>query len=167
LLLDCGVGRRGRGLFKFENTCLHAKGFEEQVKRWCGSYIYEGTSSYVFARKLKALKVDLKKWNKEVFGNVGVQKNEMEKGLSELDMIAEERPLSEEENIKREEYSRSLEMSIYLEEVSWRQKSRALWLKDGDNNTKFLHRLANSHRRHNSIETLVVDGHLTDEATVI
>jgi len=121
----------------------------------------------VFARKLKALKVDLKKWNKEVFGNVGVQKNEMEKGLSELDMIAEERPLSEEENIKREEYSRSLEMSIYLEEVSWRQKSRALWLKDGDNNTKFLHRLANSHRRHNSIETLVVDGHLTDEATVI
>jgi hypothetical protein len=44
-------------------------------------------------------------------------------------MIAEERPLSEEENIKREDYSRRLEQSIYLEEVSWRTKSRALWLK--------------------------------------
>lgn len=48
-----------------------------------------------------ALKVDMKKWNEEVFGNVGVQKKELEKGLSELDMIVEERPLSEEENIKR------------------------------------------------------------------
>jgi len=54
-----------------------------------------------------------------VFGNVGVQKKEMEKGLSELDMIAEERPLSKE-NIKIKDYSRSLERSIYLEKVSWR-----------------------------------------------
>jgi len=101
LLLDCGVGRQSRGSFKFENMWLQAEGFEEQVKRWWGSYIYEGTPSFVFARKLKALKVDMKKWNEEVFGNVGVQKKELEKGLSELDMIAEERPLSEEENIKR------------------------------------------------------------------
>jgi hypothetical protein len=27
--LDCGVGRLGRGLFKFENMWLQAKGFEE------------------------------------------------------------------------------------------------------------------------------------------
>lgn len=89
------------GSFKFENMWLQAEGFEEQVKRWWGSYIYEGTPSFVFARKLKALKVDMKKWNEEVFGNVGVQKKELEKGLSELDMIVEERLLSEEENIKR------------------------------------------------------------------
>jgi len=38
----------------------------------------------VFARKLKALKIDLKKWNEEVFGNVGVQKKKLEKSLSEL-----------------------------------------------------------------------------------
>jgi len=73
----------------------------------------------------------------------------MEKGLSELDMIAEERPLSKEENIKREDCSRSLERGIYLEKVSWRQKSRALWLNEGDNNT------------------LVMDGHRTDETRVI
>jgi hypothetical protein len=35
-----------------------------------------------------------------VFENVGMQKKEMEKGLHELDMIAEERPLSEDETIK-------------------------------------------------------------------
>jgi len=61
-------------------------------RRWWGCFIYEGTPSFVFTRKLKALKADLRKWNKEVFGNVGVQKKNLEKGLSKLDMIAEERP---------------------------------------------------------------------------
>jgi hypothetical protein len=37
-----------------------------------------------------------------VFENVGLQKKEMEKGLSELDMISGERPLSVDEIIKRE-----------------------------------------------------------------
>jgi hypothetical protein len=39
---------------------------------------------------LKALKSDLKKWNEEVFGNVGKRKKEMVVGLCELDMIAED-----------------------------------------------------------------------------
>jgi hypothetical protein len=60
-----------------------------------------------------------------------------------------------------------LERSAYLEEVSWRQKSRALWLREGDNNTKFFHRLANSNRRHNSIESLVVEGNTIVEADEI
>jgi endonuclease/exonuclease/phosphatase family metal-dependent hydrolase len=29
LLLDCGVGRRGKGSFKFENMWLQVEGFEE------------------------------------------------------------------------------------------------------------------------------------------
>jgi hypothetical protein len=102
-----------------------------------------------------------------VFWNVRVQKKKLEKSLSELDLIAEERLLFEKENIKREDYSRNLEWNILLEEMSWRQKSRALWLKNGDSNTKFFHWPANSHRRHNAIETLMVEGHLTDDKTVI
>lgn len=41
---------------------------------------------------------------------------------------------------------------------SWRQKSRVLWLKEGDNNTKFFHKMANSNRRWNFMEKLEVDG---------
>jgi hypothetical protein len=121
----------------------------------------------VLAQKLKALKSDLKKWNEEVFGNVGKRKKEMVEGLCELDLIAEERSLTEDEKLKKEDFSRELERSIFLEEVSWRQKSRALWLREGDNNTKFFHRLANSHRRNNLVESLVVNGNMTADLVVI
>jgi hypothetical protein len=76
---------------------LQAEGFVEQVQRWWESYSVEGNPSYVFARKLKALKVDLKKWNVEVFGDVGKRKKELEEELGELDSIVESRELMEVE----------------------------------------------------------------------
>jgi hypothetical protein len=51
---------------------LKADGFKERVQRWWESYIFQGTPSYIVACKLKALKMDLKKWNEEVFGNMSV-----------------------------------------------------------------------------------------------
>ena len=44
-----------------------------------------------------------------------------------------------------------------MEEVSWRQKSREIWLKEGDRNTWFFHKMANSHRR-NSILSINING---------
>ena len=60
-----------------------------------------------------------------------------------------------------------LERSFLQEEISWNQKSRALWLQEGDKNTKFFHRITNSHRRYNSISSLMINGVLsTDKETI-
>jgi hypothetical protein len=54
-----------------------------------------------------------------------------------------------------------------MQEINWRQKSRAIWLKERDHNTNFFHRLANSHKRNDFISSLCIDGSVTSEKEVI
>ena len=54
-----------------------------------------------------------------------------------------------------------------LEEISWRQKSKALFIKERDNNTRFFHRLANSHRRTNQIRGVEVEGALYEDESEV
>jgi hypothetical protein len=64
ILLVCGGILRGKRPFKFENIWLQEDGFVERVRLWWESYSFQGSPSFVLAHKLKALKVDLKSWNK-------------------------------------------------------------------------------------------------------
>jgi hypothetical protein len=112
------------------------------------------------------LKIDLKKWNEEVFGNVERKKRNLLEDLRVFDEIEEGRALGVEK-IKKAEVVSELETSILMEEVSWRQKSRVLWLKEGDKCTKFFHSIANSNRRNNSIDSLLIGGKLsTNQAEI-
>jgi hypothetical protein len=56
---------------------LQAEGFGELVRGWWESYQFDGSPSFILAKKLKALKMDLKKWNEEVFGHVGHKRNQL------------------------------------------------------------------------------------------
>ena len=60
-----------------------------------------------------------------------------------------------------------VEYLLSLEEISWRQKLRMLCIKEGDNNTKFFHKMANSHRRYNHLSFLEVDGVIYEEGAEV
>ncbi|WJZ96215.1 hypothetical protein VitviT2T_014922 [Vitis vinifera] len=51
---------------------LKIEGFKDLVKSWWNGYFVEGYSSHCIDEKLKALKKDLKKWNREVLDILGL-----------------------------------------------------------------------------------------------
>ena len=75
ILLDGGGVRRGFASFHFENMWLKKEEFEELLKSWWKGFIFSGSCRFILVEKLKALKADLKIWNKEVFGKVMVRKS--------------------------------------------------------------------------------------------
>jgi hypothetical protein len=60
------------------------------------------------------------------FGNVEKNKKDLLDDLNGMDGIEEQRLLSSEEKLRMEKVTVELEKAILLEEVSWRQKLRAL-----------------------------------------
>jgi hypothetical protein len=150
--------------FKFENMWLKTEGFVDRVKGWWSTYQFTGTPSFVLASKLKALKEDLKLWNKHVFGDVSLKQLQLCSELSRLDEKEELGGLSYVDRDRRKVVISELDKLAHLEETSWRQKSRVLWLKEGDNNTKFFHKMANSNRRRNYMKSVEVDGIVHENA---
>ena len=75
-----------------------------------------------------------------------LEKKRLLSELLDLDMGEGLQVLTVADKERKIEIKAEIESLAALEEISWRQKSRALFLKEGDNNTRFFHRLANSHR---------------------
>ena len=94
---------------------------------------------------------------------MGTKKAEALLRVGFRDNLEKERELSLEEFEKRVKARDDYKKWSLLEEVSRRQKSRELWLKEGDRNTGFFHKMANSHRRRNSINKIKVNGNWVTE----
>ena len=71
--------------------------------------------------------------------------------------------LTAEEKLEQVNLHIDIEKLTLLEEISWRQKSRLLHLREGDSNTRFFHRMANSNRKNNGIESFMVNGSLSSD----
>lgn len=50
-----------------------------------------------------------------------------------------------------------------MEETYWKQRSRVLWLRESDKNTKFFHQRASGRKRRNSIRELKDDNGVSHE----
>ena len=154
MLLEGGKWLNCPSPSRFENMWLKVEGFKELIRDWWQSFEFRGTQSYVLMEKIKALKVKLKAWNKGVFGNVDEQKKFALKNVALWDDIESRRPLSESERQERMGAMKDFKKWAIMEEISWRQKSREIWLKEGDRNTGFFHKMAKSHRKRNNIDRI-------------
>ena len=89
--------------------------------------------------------------NKEVLGNVDKQKKSVLKKVTMWDGSVRE---LEERKVAMEDFNKW----VIMEEISWRQKSTKIWLKEGDRNTGFFHKMENSHRMRNNIDRIRIGG---------
>ena len=168
ILLDGRGIRLGPFPFRFEIMWLKAKGFKDLLKGWWQVLSFKGSASFILAKKLKGLKGKLKVWNNEVFGNVGTRKAEALRRVGCWDNMEKDRELSLEESEERAKARDDYKRWSLLEEASWRQKSKELWLKEGvDRNTDFFHKMANLHRRRNAINKVKINGSWLNEDIAI
>ena len=163
ILLDSDRVRTGPVPFRFELMWLKYEGFKDILKGWWQNFHFYGSFSFILSAKLKALKGILKVWNKDVFGKVETNKKDALRRISLWDDREKVRGLDLEEAEDRVKARADFKNWALMEEISWRQKSRETWLKEGDMNTGFFHRMTNAHRRKNCLNNICINGRKLDK----
>lgn len=131
-----------------------------QVARECWSQIdVEGFDGYRLCKKLQILKSRVKIWYREVFGKLDKERDILIKRVEEWDKEGDQRILSQQEIVARNEEVGKIWFINHMEEVAWRQKSRIIWLKE-DKNTRFFHKMANARQRINHINRIKREGRI-------
>ncbi|KAL5728687.1 hypothetical protein ACHQM5_001740 [Ranunculus cassubicifolius] len=137
---------------------LEDSNLREKIKEWWKEMDFDGSPSLVWWKKINALKEKLKVWNKVEFGRVDRKIEERVARIDEIDKVEEEETLGDDVMMERYMRREDLDYLLGLEEISWRQKSREIFFKDGQSNTKYFHAMANARRRRNNISSLFIDG---------
>lgn len=106
----------------------------------------------------------LQQWSDKWIGNIKLQIGIALEVIQRLDVAAESRVLSSSEIALRRLLKKKLLGLSSLERSIARQRSRLLWLRDGDASTQFFHLHASHRRRRNMITTLkcgdrILSGH--------
>nr|ABW81176.1 non-LTR reverse transcriptase [Arabidopsis cebennensis] len=101
-------------------------------------------------------KEKLKKWNKEVFGNIQQRKDKLVQEIQAVQDFLEHNQTDDLLN-KEDVLIKEFEVVLEQEEIVWFQKSREKWIALGDRNTKYFHTSTIIRRRRNQIEMLKDD----------
>ena len=144
--------------FRVVDWWLHQKGFQRMVREAWSSDQQGGWGGIVLKNKLRNLKVAIKQWSKE-YGNIsvkGIQK--IQQKLNEVEDLASTRILSEDEIKAKKSLQQELWDASNAYESLLRQKSRAKWLKEGDSNSAYFHKVINFRRNYNALQGILING---------
>lgn len=84
---------------------------------WKGMADTGGSRMFNFQQKLKHIKENLKKWNKETFGNIMIEKLHLEAQIGEIQVQAMQDGYGDEEHNKERELIKELAQREKQEEI--------------------------------------------------
>ncbi|CAL1406464.1 unnamed protein product [Linum trigynum] len=140
-------------LFKFFKFWIKHPRFMDLVKEAWMTQV-EGSPLIRVCRKLKLLKGLLKKLNRDDFSDISerVRMKESELVTAQAEALNHPTTSAFEEEIRISKEARVLREA---EESFFRQKSREIWLKEGDSNTPYFHNSVKSRQKRNMIRSLI------------
>ncbi|CAM8893848.1 unnamed protein product [Rhodiola kirilowii] len=149
LLINCNVRVRHAFAkhFKFEPMWVRNEEFEEVVK---AEWQKDRRCEMGLKDRLKCCSEAFAVWNKEKFGKVRRRINELREELEMIRMQDRDREVIEREEV----LIARIDEWRFREEILWRQRSRAEWLREGDRNTSYFHAKATRRKEINTITRL-------------
>lgn len=150
--------------FKFEMMWFKDPHVLSLLEQWWNECPKVGSSLFNVVTKLKYLKQCLKQWNKDCFKNIFAEKVQTETELASLAEEIMKSGMNDSCYLEEKALNSKLNDLLIKEEIFWRQKSREVWLKAGDRNSKFFHNSTKARRECNKISCLKVgDGSLIED----
>ncbi|GLU13887.1 hypothetical protein SLE2022_304970 [Rubroshorea leprosula] len=141
--------------------------FKKVIEEKWSAMKVDGFAGYKCKQKLKKLKEFLKGWNRDVFGDMEVQYEQVVKKVEHVDLRNEDFDLDDFEILQRQEGFQNMWDILRKREVLWKQKSKSNWVREGDANTQFFHRIANGRKAQNHITGLWGDDVWVEEPTQV
>ena len=100
------------------------------IAKWWTKYLHiQGMRMFLLHQRLKHIKVRLKDWNNNEFGNIFEAKKTIEGKMQELNQALIMDGFDKFRNDQVTKHHKDWENLCKQEEIFWRQKSRVQWLK--------------------------------------
>ncbi|XP_062014370.1 uncharacterized protein LOC133730878 [Rosa rugosa] len=152
LRIDRNRGRKPTRKFRFEEM-RHGKAEYTTIIQQQWASLTTGNMLQQVSRKISATSKKLLHWHITEFNKQNLELRVIRAKLEDIMRHPFSLEQYEEQRLLHVKHSQILSQ----QETYWRQRSRAVWLKDGDKNSAFFHRKASNRRSRNCIKGLLDD----------
>ena len=120
-----------------------------------------------FIAKLKCLKMGLKDWKINIFGDVNKNLSEAMNHLSNVQLDISMNGVSDEALDSEVQARNVVDTLLSFQDSLYKEKSRVKWLADSDRNLAFFHALLKRRRVSNGLNKIKIGDVLIDDHNVI
>ncbi|KAL0355322.1 UNVERIFIED_CONTAM: putative mitochondrial protein [Sesamum radiatum] len=138
-----------RSRFRFEAAWVRSEDCKTVIEKAWKSEIGSNPTKGLM-HKIRSCRLDLLQWNRSSFGHISGRIKELNEQLN-LDTNKE---ITDTVRRRHDRLRTELEELLERVETMWKQRGKALWLKEGDRNISFFHATATERRQRQEIKKL-------------